>query len=251
MCDDVSEIASQKETIVYEHDGKAHKYTADIHITTPTEKILLEVKTLPHLIKSKSLDKYLVIARWFQTQQRKFEFVAADQINLTWFENAFFLRRYLNLRSDFPAKAEVFDRLTVGAMAMGELFQALQDRCLPAQIFVLIAHRELCFDWDVALSRNSKISLPNQSYERMTYARTRSSTRHAGLLAQLAVGCRPEDRQLLAAKSARRWAPTGINPFGFVGGLSAAQLGHSRRKSTSRTHQPPASSTTTANDSGT
>lgn len=231
ICSDVVEAAAQAEEEAYELDGAIHHYTSDVRLrltTTENSYIHIEEKSLGYLVKPHNLKKYLAIAQALRSRGHQLHFVTHDQLKPVWRDNAHLLLRYLH--NKVPIE---FEQRVIGALPQAREIDALLtelNACdMLADLYALIAHKKLCIDWDHPLNRRALVSLPDQPFARMTYERIRTSGRFADLLAEMAMGRRPADQRLRTAARARRWPLSGPSPVGFVGALTAAQLGHFKR----------------------
>ena len=230
FCEDVSMIKAQSIHLAYFFDGVMRQYTPDIEIVINNLKKYIEVKALAQLIREKSLEKYLAIAKSIQSQGEHLDFITNDQMPPMWTSNANLLLRYLKQECPTPVQEQVSKALESGACTIRDVLAELGPAVALVDIYTLIARRHLCFDWDECLTSNALVSLPDKPFKRMTYEAIRTAGRFADLLASMALGHRPPDERLLAAAGARRWPLSGPSPLGFVGGFSPAQLGHFERQ---------------------
>lgn len=229
MCHDVISIGAQPEEIIYQHEGGDRRYTPDIAITTSRGRILVEVKNLSRLIKSETLEKYLLIARIVRSQGKRLDFITDNQILPMWFKNAYLLRRYLSSTHSEQTLERVLSILEDGPRKIGELLVEIGQDLTLIHIYALIGQRVLCINWDTWLDRHALVSLPDRPFRRLTYDAIHNSGRFADLLAEMALGRRPTDQRLLAAARARRRPLSVASPLGFVDGFTPAQLGSLER----------------------
>lgn len=230
MCDDITSVKAQPPEISYRTDDGERKYFPDLGIETRDRgEVLVEVKALRYLIQSEALAKYTTIAAHLRSQHRALDFITEDQIPPLWFDNAYLLHRYST--HDVPmVRRQIKTRLSaMPAMAVAELQAALGKETTLNDVYGLIAQRVLAIDWDTPLSRRASVSLPDKPFRRMTYERIRRQGRYVDLLAEMALGRRPSDQQVLAASFARRRPLAPACVYGFVDGFTPAQLGHLKR----------------------
>lgn len=242
LCSDVSEVAAQSEKIAYKLDDAERHYTPDVRLRltiTAASYIYVEEKGLAYIVRPDNLKKYLAIAQTLLSQGHQLHFITNDQLKVVWCDNAHLLFRYLGRQVPLEFEMRVAEALPQ-AREIGVLLTELGANEMLADLYALIAQNKLCIDWDQPLNRRALVSLPDQPFARMSYERIRTSGRFADLLAEMALGRRPSDQRLRAAARARRWPLSGPSPLGFVGALTAAQLGHFKR----------AMSAASANDTG-
>lgn len=218
LCHDVLGIESQPEGI-YEAEGRVRVYHPDFGLRLASGlRLLLEVKSLAHLVRATALARYLPIARWFLARDRGFAFLTDAQIEAQpRFDSVRLLVRYL--AGDLPGavRARALAALADGPRPISELLRG-DDAVDLAAIYTLLARRALCFDWRAPLDARTVVSLPDQPFEGLRLADILHSTRFGPLLAELALGRRPEDQPRLAAAAAWRPPRRAPGPFGFVGG---------------------------------
>ncbi|MHB8742204.1 MAG: Tn7 transposase TnsA N-terminal domain-containing protein [Sulfuricaulis sp.] len=237
MCHDVSAIEAQPEELSYDDEDDVHTYTPDVAITVSRGRIYVEDKPLRCLIREENLAKYAAIARSLRAQGKRLEFITEYQLPPAFCKNASLLRRYLMPDRPVQAPACVVDTLQDGPRTFDALITELGSAVTLVDLYTLVAHRLLCIDWNERLGRRARVSLPDKphSFARLTYDAISASGRFADLVAQLALGNRPTNQQLLAASCARRQPLSVASPFGFVDGLSQWQLGHLERQHSART----------------
>lgn len=176
------------------------------------------MKSLAHLVRATALAHYLPIARWLLAQDRGFAFLTDAQIEAQpRFDSVRLLVRYLAGGLPGAVRARALEALVDGPRAISELLRG-GDAVDLAAIYTLLARRELCFDWQAPLEARTVVPLPNQPFEGLRLADILHSTRFGPLLAELALGRRPEDQSRLAAAAAWRPPRRAPGPFGFVGG---------------------------------
>lgn len=233
MCEDITTIETQPTEWVYQVDGDTRRHYPDARLLTTSGERYLEVKPLKRLIKPGILEKYLLIAQSFIAAQKHYVILSDDQINSRWYENAFLLSRYRTRTVSEALTRTVLDACASAPVTIAQILERATETSV-ADIYALLAKRTLAFDWEQPLSRQSLVSLPTQPFRGMTYERIRSSGRFADLLAEVALGRRPSDQRLLAAKRARRRPLAPSSATGFVGVLSAQQLGGLKRELSKR-----------------
>lgn len=236
MCDDVVKIETQAKEWVYRIDGdeKERRCYPDARLVTTTEQLYLEVKSLRYFVKPKTLEKYLAIARSFIDTDHRFAILTDDQINFRWYDNAFLLARYRSRPVTPEIERAILDACKNGEVVIADLLIQAAGLVALADVYALLTRRTLAFDWDKSLTREASVSLPKQPFAGMTYERISSSGRFADLLAEVALGRRPSDQRLLAAKRARRRPLSPSSASGFVGVLTAGELGGLKREMSKR-----------------
>lgn len=241
FCHDVRLIETQPEELPYtDVDGDKH-YTPDVALTLDRGRIFIEDKPLAILVREENLAKYLDIVRFLRTQGHALEFITEDQIPETWLKNANLLRLYLVPDRVVTLPDIIADTLREGPRTIEDVLTTTAAAVTLADMYSLVAHRLLCIDWDERLGRRARVSLPDKpdSFQRLTYDRVRAAGRFADLLAEMAVGRRPPDQRLLAARSARRRPLSAASATGFVDGFTPGQLGHLERQRAARPREEP------------
>lgn len=236
MCEDITSVKAQPTEISYPTDNGERKYFPDLGIEARGRgEVLVEVKALRYLIQRDAIEKYTTIAAHLRSQQRALDFITEDQIPEIWFENAYLLHRY-STHDVSKMRRQVETRLSsMPVMTIADLLAVLGEEATLNDLYGLIAQRALAIDWDTPLSRRASVSLPDKPFRRMTYEHIRRQGRYVDLLAEMALGRRPSDQQLLAASFARRRPLAPACVFGFVDGFTPAQLGHLKRAMSKRT----------------
>lgn len=233
VCDDVVTIETQPEKLQYNFDDKEREYTPDIASTTRHgDRIYVEVKSIRYLLSEEQIDKYVAIAASLQEQGYRLDFITGDQMNKRWLETAALLKRYLRIEVDPAIQLAIEQALSTSPLTISRLLEASQACVSLTDVYALIGKGYLCIDWNVPLDRKAQISLPGRPFERMAYAKIRDAGRFADLLAEMALGRRPQDQRRLAYAQTWRRATLPPSPLGFVGGLSPQELGHLGRKAT-------------------
>jgi hypothetical protein len=235
MCRDVSAIEVQPTEIEYELDGKARKYVPDIRIRHTAGRALLEVKSLRYLITPPNLEKYTAIAQTLRGRGEEMAFIAPAHIPSMWHDNAFLLARYRS--RPVSSDQRILDLLTETSLSIDDILQRLPDVSI-ADVYALIARKQLCIDWDKPLNRQAQVSCPGKPFEWMRYERLRDSGRYADVLAAMALGRRPSDQRLLAASFARRRPLSPSSPVGFVEGIASTTLAHLKRQKSKHAPKP-------------
>jgi len=229
LCSDVTSIEAQPRMITYMTDKGERSYTPDMEINVDNRPFLVEVKSLKQLIKPKNLEKYLRIAECLRRQRQNLEFITDDQMPTTRVRNARLLRRYRRIEVDDAFRNRVLAALPT-PKTVEDVVSSSDHGAELSKLYALIASGHLCIDWDQPLNRQARVSCPNQPFRRLNYEAIRTAGRFADLVAEMALGRRPSDQRLLAASLAHRRPLSANDPFGFVAGLTPAQLGHYQRQ---------------------
>lgn len=221
ICHDVQKIYSQQERSYLDKQGNERKYTADFAVELTRTDKLLEVKSLGFLVHPEQWQKYQDIARYFRKEKQPFGFIVdAQLLQQPLKSTANLLFRYVTGDISLDVIERATNALRAGPMAIHELCSTstleLRD------IYTLLAKRHLCIDWDIPLSKASEVSLPNKPYAGLSLERLLRSTRHADLLATLALGRGAPDQHRLADAAAWRQARRPLTPWSFIGGFSGA-----------------------------
>jgi hypothetical protein len=220
LCRDVLSLASQPPADTYvDADGKTHRYTPDFVVTTPTRRVILEIKSLADLVREESMCKYMTIARHYVAQRQPYAFLVDAQLEETpRAASVRLLFRYATSTAPAPVVEKAASALASGPMRIEELLRVASLELVDA--YTLLATRKLCFDWSQPLSRETCVSLPDQPYGGLSLDDRLRATRFHPLLAELAVGRRPADPSLLADAAAWRQSRRDATPFCFVGGFA-------------------------------
>lgn len=220
LCHDVLGMDSQATKEEYWDGDVKRIHTPDFQVKTfQHPRLLVEVKSLEHFIQSSKLQKYLHIARHYRQRQQPFVFLVDAQLeHEPRFSSVILLSRYVTSKVPEVAVSHATSALESGPLS---IFELMEKACLElVDIYTLIARRTICFDWSKTLDQNTSVSLPNQPYKGLQLDDILNSTRHSGLLAELALGCEPTDKRLLADAAAWRQSHCPLSPFNFVGGFS-------------------------------
>lgn len=222
LCHDVSAFASQScEEQYVDQSGKLRHYIPDFEVTAWVPRLIVEVKALDSLVRDDAIDKYQVIARHYLKQNQPFAFLVDAQLEeAPRFASVKLLFRYVT--STLP---EGVQRNAERALARGPL--KISDLCNIANlqlvdVYTLIAKKHLCIDWSVPLSVDALASLPGQPFNGLHLEHILRSTGYGRLLADLAMGRRPTDQQLLASAPTWRRHRRPDGPYSCVGGFSRA-----------------------------
>lgn len=247
-CSDVTELKSQPIKCDYECDGRIHTYVPDLAVLVHGVWRYIEVKALRYLMRPDQLDKYLAVATAFQRRGYEYAFITDDQLPDCRVRNAERLNRFQRVqRPSDKIVASVHALLKGGPSRLRKIVNELRSPAALADTYTLIAHRDLCIDWDQPLNRGALVSRPGLPFEELTYERVRTSGRFVDLLATMALGRRPPDQRCRTAQSARRRPLSGPSPFGGVGGLDFIRT-HSTFSSADTRPASAGNATTASND---
>lgn len=219
------------------HGENDHRNSAGSNHSLRTVRAFVECKPLPWLIKEVNLAKYTTIARALRAQGDRLDFIIDEQLPPLLRSNTSLLKRYLRGEAPTGLSPELAVQLRDGPRTIADLLATPGASYSLVDLYRLVAYRLLCIDWNQKLNRRAPISLPDHSsgFSRLLYDTMRNSGRHADLLATLALGDRPTDRQLLAAHQHQRRPLSPPTALGFVDGISPWQLGHLQRRRPQRT----------------
>ncbi len=236
-CADVLQLRTQSRPFKYkDEDGVEHKYTPDLVATTDKGSVSIEIKPLKFLVRGSNLQKYVSIARAAIDQGISLRFLTDEQIEVEpRLPTLLKLRRYARSPLPLGLVESATRALSCGQMELATL--ASQPGLSSTAVFTLIAQKHLTLDLDKPLNGSSIVRLPRSSAEPLTYARIQNSGRHACLLEQLAMGCEPTDKYLLASAAAGRQPRHADNPWTMVGGCSPRRTNdhhHTQRASATR-----------------
>lgn len=222
LCHDVSAFASQSSEEQYiDQSGKLRRYIPDFDVTAWVPRLIVEVKALDSLVRDDAIDKYQAIANNYRNQKQPFAFLVDAQIEeAPRFGSVKLLFRYVTSPLPEGVQRKAKGALTSGPMTISALCNAAKLQLV--DIYTLIAKKHLCIDWSAPLSSDALVSLPGQPFEGLRLEHILRSTRYGRLLADLALGRRPTDQQLLASASAWRRCRRPDGPFSCVGGFSRA-----------------------------
>jgi hypothetical protein len=207
-CRDVIGIDTQPITLEFEnHKGGTFKYTADARIHLRDGRYcLLEVKPAVFALQSDKFERFCLIKHQCRRNGNDFDVLTDTEIRvITRLQNVQLARTYTNA-SNLHTPAKVARELLGkhGAMSISHLAEISQFRLSRQDIFVLIAYRELSIDWNVPLTIQSTVSLPNTTFNELTYEGLLASAETNRLVGECALGRRKEDQRLLALAKARR-----------------------------------------------
>lgn len=238
QCHDVKTIETQREGLIYEMVGNRRRYTLDIAITMfSSERILIEVKSLSHLLQEQALKKYIAISGAYRQRGQHLNFITEHELNKGWLKTARLLKRYFFIEVDEAVQQAVETLLQTAPLKIESLLEALGPKASLGDIYALISKGRICIDWGLPLNRGAEVSLPGNPYRRMSYEEIRYSGRFHDLLDEISLGRRPEDQRRLAY--ARSWRRPVLPPsaYGFVGGFSPSELGRLSRQAAQRVRQ--------------
>lgn len=217
LCEDVLAFRANDETYEYLDDNNRQRsYTPDLSISLESKKLWVEIKPIRWLMREDNLSKYIRIARSFLHQGRTLHFLVEDQLLIEPRASIVnILRRYLHQSPQLKSLPASKSALQDGPMAIERLID--QYGIPHVDVLILVAQRKLAIDWSAPLNRTSLVSLPNSPFRNLRYEDIRGAGRFSPLLAELALGRRPTDRQLLAAASLGRRRHRVDNPWSMAG----------------------------------
>jgi len=222
LCSDVISIASQPFTEEYlDSQGIKRSYTPDyLVVLTDRSELLLEVKSLRHLVIDESLSKYIDIANHLKPK-KKFRFLVDTQLEeCPRFKTVKLLFRYVtsNIREDTYLKVEAILSSTNTGISIRELIEKAEVELV--DVYTLIAKRKLCIDWNASLDDQTEVSLPNKPFEGLSIEKILASGQHGDFLEKLALGYRSEDKRLISLAKVGRQYDHPPNPFRVICGFS-------------------------------
>lgn len=220
LCHDVQSVKSQNEEYSYpDADGAMHSYTPDFAIEREgsSKALLVEAKSLTFLLHKDSLHRYRDIASHFRKIRQPFAFVVDAQLMQQPLRaTANLLFRYITSTPPQSTAQRAKEVLHGGSMPISRLCR-LGDVAL-VDVYTLISKRHLCIDWELPLTKESSVSLPNQPYKGLRLEDFLHSTRHGRLLAALALGRGTPDQRLMADAAAWRRTRRPLEPWNFAAG---------------------------------
>lgn len=221
LCRDVLEIKSQATQEPYwDESGVQRHHTPDFTVQTPKGIIYLEIKSLSWLTSDQQLNKNLSIGRGYLLQKKRLAFLVDAQLQQQpLFSNVNLLRRYIHCDLAPATYIKLAQQLSDGPKAIADILANTTLQLV--DIYAAVARKQICFDLEKLLDRNSIISLPDQPYEGFKLENILSSTRYGGFLAEMALGRRPADQSILADAAHWRQLRQSPSPFQFVGGFTA------------------------------
>lgn len=222
LCSDVISIVSQPFTEEYlDSQGIKRSYTPDyLVVLTDRSELLLEVKSLRHLVIDESLSKYIDIANHIKPK-KKFRFLVDTQLEeCPRFKTVKLLFRYVtsNIREDTYLKVEAILSSTNTGISIRELIEKAEVELV--DVYTLIAKRKLCIDWNASLDDQAEVSLPNKPFEGLSIEKILASGQHGDFLEKLALGYRSEDKRLISLAKVGRQYDHPPNPFRVICGFS-------------------------------
>ncbi|MDT6997665.1 hypothetical protein [Burkholderia cenocepacia] len=197
MSPDVEWMASQPEELKYVLDGVPRRYYPDLFVRYSGGECYVEVKPLAILVRDENLSRYVELALKLRTDGRRLVFLTDDQIlsNKERVENVMLMRRYINGVLNEERIGAVLRRLSNGAVPIGELTEHCEVSL--REIYTMVAKRYLTIDWDTRITLQSSVTTSTSDERRLTFETLINSGRFYPLLAQLAMGHRPEDQRTL------------------------------------------------------
>lgn len=220
LCHDITEIKSQGvEHHFQTSNGENRRYTPDFIVSQVAEArpVNIEVKALPSLAHEEAISKYQEIAKYFRSQNERFIFITDVQLfEEPRFKNVKLLYRYVTSQIPEQILLNATAALSAGPMKISEIQKTTTLELV--DIYTLIAKRKICFELGAPLSRETSISLPNLPFEGLTLETIINSSRYSRLLAELAMGRHPTDKQLLENAKALRLRRSNAGPQNYVGG---------------------------------
>lgn len=220
LCHDITEIKSQGvEHLFQASNGENRRYTPDFVVVQATEarRINIEVKALTSLAHEDAASKYREIAKYLLSQKERFVFIADVQLfEEPRFKNVKLLYRYVTSKIPEDVLPNATAALSTGPMKISDILKTTTLELV--DIYTLISQRKICFDWSTQLSTDTAISLPNHPFEGLNLEKIINSSRYSRLLAELALGREPTDKQLLATAKTLRLRRTNAGPQNYVGG---------------------------------
>lgn len=256
LCHDVQSVRSQNEEYSYpDADGAMHSYTPDFAIEREgsSKALLVEAKSLTFLLHKDSLHRYRDIASHFRKIRQPFAFIVDAQLMQQPLRTtANLLFRYITSTPPQSVAQRVKEILREGSVPISRVCH--QGDLTLTDVYTLISKRHLCIDWELPLTKESSVSLPNKPYKGLCLEDFFRSTRHGRLLAMLALGRGTPDQRLMADAAAWRRTRRPLEPWNFAAGSSrgapvrdvrADELGTG--KSWQRGHRAPGRSAKPAN----
>lgn len=232
MCCDVHAIAAQGVKKEY-GEGKKRFHFPDLWVASNGPR-LVEIKSFKELMREKSLTKYAAIGKSLADEGIDYRFLVDIELK-TWprQETVATLSRYVNSDLNASSVGAARHALSSGKRSIQTLIGESGGRLSLADVYCQIAHRILAIDWNVPLTRDAEVSLPNQPFQGLRFDELFSSSRHNDLLARLAVGDQPTDQQRMEALPNQRWRKRAMPPHEIVGGFPTRARARSLRKSAS------------------
>lgn len=222
LCHDVSSFKSQASKEPYGTDKEPQHHIPDFTVNCFVEGLRIEVKALASLVHDDSLTKYAAIGKGYLDRNVPFALLVDAQLQQApRFDAVKLLSRYLTSTVPTAVLERATNALRNGPLLIPELKEAASLNLV--DVWTLIARRHVTFDWALPLdSHKTKVSLPNQPFAGLRLEDILNSTRFSPLLAELALGRRPADKQLLADAATWRQSGRPLTPWQFVGGFGKA-----------------------------
>ncbi|WP_260435046.1 MULTISPECIES: hypothetical protein [unclassified Burkholderia] len=220
MSQDVEWMASQPDELKYVLDGVPRRYYPDLFVRCSSGECYVEVKPLAILVRDDNLSRYAELALKLRVNGKRLVFLTDEQIlsKRERVENVMLMRRYINGVLDEQRICAVLLRLSDGALSIGELTACCEVSI--REIYTMIARRYLTVDWDQPITLESGVTKPTSGSKGLAFETLINSGRFYPLLAQLAMGRRPQDQRMLElAKIDGQRGRTSEGPS-IVGGLS-------------------------------
>ncbi|HDR9238098.1 TPA: hypothetical protein QDB43_001809 [Burkholderia vietnamiensis] len=231
MSQDVEWMASQPDELQYVLDGVPRRYYPDLFVRCSSGEYYVEVKPLAILVRDDNLCRYTEIARKLRIKGKNLVFLTDEQIlsKKERVENVMLMRRYISGVLDEQRGSTVVQRLSDGALSISELTECCEVSI--REIYTMVARRYLTIDWDQTVTLRSSVTTPTSDNKGLAFETLINSGRFYPLLAQLAMGYRPQDQRML--ELAKIEGQRGRTPEGpsIVGGFPS-------EKSKSRIYEP-------------
>lgn len=223
LCHDVSSFKSQASKEPYGTDEEPQHHIPDFTVNCFVEGLRIEVKALASLVHDDSLTKYAAIGKGYLNRNVPFALLVDAQLQeVPRFDSVKLLARYVTSTVPPDVLERATNALRNGPLSIPELKEAASLNLV--DVWTLIARRHVTFDWALPLDPDkTRVSLPNQPFAGLKLEDILNSTRFSPFLAELALGRRPADKQLLADAATWRQSCRPLTPWQFVGGFGKAE----------------------------
>lgn len=220
LCHDVQTILSQPFTEDYKDGfGKDRSYTPDFLIkTTQGRELVIEIKSLRFMFSEQALDIHTAIANHFLPKSQIFRFCVDKQIeDQPRFNSVKLLFRYVTSNIPKSLADTIFPFMGNDPIAISELMKLSKFGL--GDIYALIAQKHLSIDWSQPLNKDAFVSLPSKPFKGLELDDILSCGQFSNLLAELAMGIRPENKRLMASAQVGRRLDRSAGAFSVVAGF--------------------------------
>jgi hypothetical protein len=220
LCHDVQTILSQPFTEDYKDSfGKDRSYTPDFLIkTTQGRELVIEIKSLRFMFSEQALDIHTAIANHFLPKSQIFRFCVDKQIeDQPRFNSVKLLFRYVTSNISKSLADTIFPFMGNEPICIFELMKL--SKAGLGDIYALIAQKHLSIDWSQPLNKDAYVSLPNKPFKGLEIDDILSCGQFSNLLAELAMGIRPENKRLMAGAQVGRRLDRSAGAFSVVAGF--------------------------------